>query len=52
MKVTHVDTQPVLIRLDQPIGSALGQIADFGCILVTIRTDGGVIRRKPDLHPQ
>jgi L-alanine-DL-glutamate epimerase-like enolase superfamily enzyme len=42
MKVTHVDTQPILLRLDQPIGSALGQIADFGCILVTIRTDGGV----------
>jgi L-alanine-DL-glutamate epimerase-like enolase superfamily enzyme len=42
MKVTHVDTEPVLVRLDKPIGSALGQIASFGCILVTIRTDGGV----------
>jgi L-alanine-DL-glutamate epimerase-like enolase superfamily enzyme len=42
MKVTHVETQPVTVQLDQPIGSALGQIANFGCILVTIRTDGGV----------
>ena len=42
MKVTTVDTQPVVVRLDQPIGSALGQIASFGCILVTIRTDGGI----------
>ena len=42
MKVTAVDTQPVVVRLDQPVGSALGQIACFGCILVTIGTDGGV----------
>lgn len=42
MKVTAVETQPVVIRLDQPIGSALGQIAKFGCILVTVRTDGGI----------
>jgi L-alanine-DL-glutamate epimerase-like enolase superfamily enzyme len=42
MKVTHVETQPVLVTLPEPIGSALGQIANFGCILVTIRTDGGV----------
>jgi L-alanine-DL-glutamate epimerase-like enolase superfamily enzyme len=42
MKVTHVETQPVIVRLDQPIGSALGQIADFGCIIVTLRTDEGV----------
>ena len=42
MKVTAVETQPVTVRLDQPIGSALGQIAGFGCILVTVRTEGGV----------
>ncbi len=42
MKVTAVETQPVTVRLDQPIGSALGQIASFGCILVTVRTDGGI----------
>ncbi len=42
MKVSAVETQPVVVQLDQPIGSALGQIAKFGCILVTVRTDGGV----------
>ncbi len=42
MNVTAVETQPVFVRLDQPIGSALGEIASFGCILVTVRTDGGI----------
>jgi L-alanine-DL-glutamate epimerase-like enolase superfamily enzyme len=42
MKVTAVETHPVLVRLDDPIGSALGQIDSFGCILVTIRTDAGI----------
>ena len=42
MKVTAVETQPVTVRLDQPIGSALGEIAKFGCILVTVRTDAGI----------
>ena len=42
MKVSTVETQPVVVQLDQPIGSALGQIAKFGCILVTVRTDGGI----------
>ena len=42
MNVSAVETQPVTVRLDQPIGSALGQIASFGCILVTVRTDGGI----------
>jgi len=42
MNVTAVETQPVTVRLDRPIGSALGQIASFGCILVTVRTDGGI----------
>ena len=42
MKVSAVETQPVVVRLDRPIGSALGPIAKFGCILVTVRTDGGI----------
>lgn len=42
MKVSTVETQPVVVQLDQPIGSALGQIAKFGCILVTVRTDDGI----------
>ncbi len=42
MKVTQVETKPVLVRLEPLIGSALGQITSFGCILVTVRTDGGI----------
>lgn len=42
MKVTAVETRPVLVTLDEPIGSALGTISRFGCILVSVRTDGGV----------
>jgi L-alanine-DL-glutamate epimerase-like enolase superfamily enzyme len=42
MKVTAVETHPVLVKLENPIGSALGRIERFGCILVTIRTDAGI----------
>jgi L-alanine-DL-glutamate epimerase-like enolase superfamily enzyme len=42
MKVTRVETQTVLVPLDKPIGSALGPIAKFGCILVSVHTDGGI----------
>ena len=42
MKVVAVDTDVVTVALDEPIGSALGQIRDFGCILVTLRTDAGI----------
>jgi len=42
MKIERVETQPVEIVLDVPIGSALGTIASFGCILVTVHTDCGV----------
>lgn len=42
MKVTAVETTPVIVALPQPIGSALGQIARFGCILVQLRTDAGI----------
>jgi L-alanine-DL-glutamate epimerase-like enolase superfamily enzyme len=43
MKVTAVETHPVLVKLDNPLGSALGQIHSFGCILVTVRTDAGIL---------
>lgn len=43
MKVVRVETQPLHVKLDEPIGSALGQIASFGCILVTVHTDAGII---------
>ena len=39
MKVTAVETKPVVLKLAQPLGSALGPISCFGCILVTVRTD-------------
>ena len=40
MKVEAVETRPVVVALDAPIGSALGQIREFGCILVTVRAGG------------
>jgi L-alanine-DL-glutamate epimerase-like enolase superfamily enzyme len=43
VKVVSVQTRPVLVPLDQPIGSALGEIASFGCILVSVRTDAGIV---------
>lgn len=42
MKVTAVETTPIIVTLPQPIGSALGQIASFGCVLVSLRTDAGI----------
>jgi L-alanine-DL-glutamate epimerase-like enolase superfamily enzyme len=42
MKVTAIETRPVVVPLPKPIGSALGPIARFGCILVTARTDQGI----------
>jgi L-alanine-DL-glutamate epimerase-like enolase superfamily enzyme len=42
VKVTAVETLPVPVPLASPIGSALGAIHSFGCILVTVRTDAGI----------
>jgi L-alanine-DL-glutamate epimerase-like enolase superfamily enzyme len=42
MKVTAVETAPITVTLPKPIGSALGEIARFGCILVQLRTDEGI----------
>jgi L-alanine-DL-glutamate epimerase-like enolase superfamily enzyme len=42
MKITRVETLPVPIEMEKPIGSALGQLTGFGCILVTIHTDAGI----------
>src|ERR1700731_5125660 len=42
MKVTAVETLPVLLPLASPSGSALGQIHSFGCILVSVKTDAGI----------
>ena len=43
MNVTGVETRPIRLPLDKPLGSALGAITCFGCILVTIRGDTGVV---------
>ncbi|MFL5183383.1 MAG: mandelate racemase/muconate lactonizing enzyme family protein, partial [Microvirga sp.] len=43
MKIARVDTTAVTVPLDEPIGSALGQIRGFGCILVRVRGDTGVV---------
>ncbi len=40
MKVDSVTTRPVRLPLEKPIGSALGPIASFGCILVSVRAGG------------
>ncbi|GJD52518.1 L-talarate/galactarate dehydratase [Methylobacterium crusticola] len=40
MKVERVETRPVVLRPERVIGSALGEIASFGCILVTVRAEG------------
>ncbi len=43
MKVTAIETRPVTLVLPAPLGSALGQISRFGVILVTLRTDQGIV---------
>lgn len=43
MKVVSVTTRPVKVALEKPIGSALGQIAEFGCILIFVRCDDGTV---------
>ena len=42
MKVTKVETLVAAMQMDRPIGSALGQLTGFGCILVTVHTDEGI----------
>src|SRR5688500_9543482 len=41
MKITRVQTRPVVVPLAQPIGSALGTIHSFGCVLVFVHDDAG-----------
>ena len=43
MKVTRIETRPVVVRLPKPIGSALGNISCFGCILVFVHCDNGIV---------
>jgi L-alanine-DL-glutamate epimerase-like enolase superfamily enzyme len=43
MKVVRVETRCVTVKLAKPIGSALGQLHSFGCILVFVHCDNGVV---------
>lgn len=43
MKVTRVETTPVVLPLPEPIFSALGEIHSFGCVLVHVHTDAGLV---------
>ena len=43
MKVVGVTTRAVRLSLDKPIMSALGELGTFGCILVSVRCDNGVV---------
>jgi L-alanine-DL-glutamate epimerase-like enolase superfamily enzyme len=43
MKVVRVETRPMVVALPKPIGSALGEIRDFGCICVFVHRDDGVV---------
>ena len=42
MKVTKVETLAVPMQMARPIGSALGELTGFGCILVMVHTDEGI----------
>ncbi len=41
MKITKVETLPLVMPLDEPIGSALGPMHSFGCVLVFVHDDAG-----------
>ena len=43
MKVTRVETRCVRVKLDKPISSALGQLHSFGCILVFVHCNSGIV---------
>ena len=40
MKVEAVETRTLVLKPERPIGSALGTLSSFGCILVTVRGEG------------
>jgi L-alanine-DL-glutamate epimerase-like enolase superfamily enzyme len=42
MKVESIATEVAIVPLDKPIGSALGEIREFGCVFVALRTDSGI----------
>ena len=42
MRVSSIETKPLVVTLPKPIGSALGTLESLGVVLVTVRTDDGV----------
>ncbi len=43
MKIERIDTRLVELALPKPIGTAIHAIRSVGCVLVTLRTDQGVV---------
>lgn len=43
MKIARIETTPVVLKLKKPIGTAFGQIHSFGCVLVFVHGDTGVV---------
>lgn len=43
MRVSKVETIPVVLPMPQVISSALGEIRCFGCIVVRVHTDAGIV---------
>jgi L-alanine-DL-glutamate epimerase-like enolase superfamily enzyme len=42
MKIIKVETEVITVPLSEVIGSALGSISHFGCILITVETHSGI----------
>ena len=43
MRVSKVETTPVVLPMEPVISSALGDIRCFGCVLVRVHTDEGIV---------
>jgi L-alanine-DL-glutamate epimerase-like enolase superfamily enzyme len=43
MKIARVETAPVIVPFEKPIGSALGELRSCGCILVSVHREDGVV---------
>jgi len=43
MKIARVETRQVVVKLKKPIGTAFGQIRSFGCVLIFVHGDTGVV---------
>jgi L-alanine-DL-glutamate epimerase-like enolase superfamily enzyme len=43
VKVDRIETHPVILPIEPPIASALGEMSKLGCIIVRLHTDEGII---------